>query len=217
MPLTPAPIEPAPPPPLEPGAAPRIGPRSRTDLFLACNWMALQGFGGMLAVMQRELVEKRRWMTRDEFIEDWAVAQIMPGPNVLNLAMMVGGRHFGVTGALAALAGMLSTPMVVVLVLGMLYGSLVNHPIAQNAVRGMVAVAAGLTTATGIKLVAALERNAMGKTVCAGLMLATFAAIAILRLPLLWVLLLLGGAACVWAYNRLSNVHKAKPQPRQTP
>ena len=42
-----------------------------------------------------ELVEKKRWMTQEEFIEDWAVAQIMPGPNVVNLALMIGGRYFG--------------------------------------------------------------------------------------------------------------------------
>ena len=81
-------------------------PQSKTDLFLAFTWLALQGFGGVLAVVQRELVEKKRWMTREQFVEDWAVAQIMPGPNVVNLSMMIGGRYFGLPGALAALAGM---------------------------------------------------------------------------------------------------------------
>ena len=95
-------------PPLE-------APQSKTDLFVSFTWLALQGFGGVLAVVQRELVEKKRWMTREQFVEDWAVAQIMPGPNVVNLAMMIGGRYFGLPGALAALAGMLSAPMVLVL------------------------------------------------------------------------------------------------------
>ena len=79
-------------------------PQSRTDLFWSFTWLALQGFGGVLAVVQRELVEKKRWMTREEFIEDWAVAQIMPGPNVVNLSIMIGDRYFGLRGALAALA-----------------------------------------------------------------------------------------------------------------
>ena len=57
-------------------------PHSKTDLFISFNWLALQGFGGVLAVVQRELVEKKRWLTREEFVEDWAVAQILPGPNV---------------------------------------------------------------------------------------------------------------------------------------
>lgn len=47
--------------------------------------LALQGFGGVLAVVQHELVDRKRWLTKEEFIEEWAVAQIMPGPNVVNL------------------------------------------------------------------------------------------------------------------------------------
>src|SRR6218665_100722 len=107
-------------------------PRSKTDLLLSFTWLALQGFGGVLAVVQRELVEKKRWMTREQFVEDWAVAQIMPGPNVLNLSMMIGGRYFGLPGALAALAGMLTAPLVVVLLLAALYGSVADSIVAQN-------------------------------------------------------------------------------------
>src|SRR5439155_302779 len=79
--------------------------------------LALQGFGGVMAVVQREMVERKRWLTQEEFIEDWAVAQIMPGPNVVNLSLMIGGRYFGLPGALAALAGLLGAPPVVVLLL----------------------------------------------------------------------------------------------------
>jgi chromate transporter len=197
------------PPPHTPSHAaeplPSNHPHSKTDLFVSFTWLALQGFGGVLAVVQRELVEKKRWMTRDEFIEDWSVAQIMPGPNVVNLSMMIGGRYFGLPGALAALAGMLTAPMVVVLLLAVLYGNVADHPVAQNALRGMGAVAAGLVTATGIKLMAALERNALGMAVCIGLAVVTFVSIALLRWPLLWVLLGVGGSACLWAYRVLSR------------
>ncbi len=183
-------------------------PGSKTDLFLSFTWLALQGFGGVLAVVQRELVEKKRWMTREQFVEDWAVAQIMPGPNVVNLSMMIGGRYFGLPGALAALAGMLAAPLVVVLLLAVAYGSVADHPVAQNALRGMGAVAAGLITATGIKLIAALDKNAMGMTVCIGLAVLTFVAIGLMRWPLIWVLLGIGGVACVWAYRVLQR-HEA--------
>ena len=180
-------------------------PSSKTDLFVSFTWLALQGFGGVLAVVQRELVEKKRWMTREEFVEDWAVAQIMPGPNVVNLSMMIGGRYFGLPGALAALAGMLCAPMVVVLILAVLYGSVADSVVAQNALRGMGAVAAGLITATGIKLISALDKNAMGLGVCIALAALTFVAIGVLRWPLLWVLLGIGGVACLWAYRVLSD------------
>ena len=178
-------------------------PRSRADLFLSFTTLALQGFGGVLAVVQRELVEKKRWMTREQFVEDWAVAQIMPGPNVVNLSLMIGGRYFGLGGALAALAGMLAAPMVVVLLMAVLFAGVAETPTAQGALRGMGAVAAGLITATGLKLIGALGKNAMGLPVCIGLAALTFVAIALLRWPLAWVLLGLGGVACARAWVRL--------------
>lgn len=189
---------------------PPARPGSKTDLFLSFTWLALQGFGGVLAVVQRELVEKKRWMTREQFVEDWAVAQIMPGPNVVNLSMMIGGRYFGLPGALAALAGMLAAPLLIVLLLAALYGSVADSPMAQNALRGMGAVAAGLITATGIKLIAALDRNAMGMAVCITLTVLTFIAIALLRWPLLWVLLGIGSAACLWSYRVLGHIEKGR-------
>lgn len=192
-------------------AEPTAAPATRLDLFLSFSWLALQGFGGVLAVVQRELVEKKRWMTREQFVEDWAVAQIMPGPNVVNLSLMIGGRYFGLSGALAALAGMLAAPLVIVLLLAALYGSVATAPAAQGALRGMGAVAAGLITATGIKLIAALDKNAMGMAVCIALAVATFVAIALLRWPLVWVLLGLGGSACAWAFHVLGRTEAAQP------
>ena len=186
-------------------------PRSKTDLFMSFSWLALQGFGGVLAVVQRELVDKKRWLTREQFVEDWAVAQILPGPNVVNLSLMIGGRHFGLAGGLAALAGMLAAPLVLVLMLAALYGSVADSPAAQGALRGMGAVAAGLITATGIKLVAALGKNALGLWTCVALAAATFVAIALLRLPLVWVLLTLGGVATLRAYQLLSRREAVAP------
>ncbi len=186
-----------------PDAAPLAAPRSLTDLFVSFSVLALQGFGGVLAVVQRELVEKKRWMTREEFVEEWAVAQLMPGPNVVNLSIMLGGRYFGWRGALAALAGMLTFPLLVVLALALVHAKFATDPHVAGALRGMGAVAAGLITATGLKLLPALQRNALGLPSCAVLGVAAFAAIALLRLPLAWVLLVLGGVAGVLAYRRL--------------
>jgi len=151
-------------------------------------------------------------MTREQFVEDWAVAQIMPGPNVVNLSLMIGGRYFGLAGALAALAGMLAAPLVIVLLLAALYGSVADTAAAQGALRGMGAVAAGLITATGIKLIAALDKNAMGLAVCIGLAMLTFVAIALLRWPLAWVLLGIGGGACLFAYRVLGILDARKAQ-----
>ncbi len=186
----------------EPGAC----PESLSDLFWSFTKLALQGFGGVLAVVQRELVEKKRWLTLEEFVEDWAVAQILPGPNVVNLSLMIGDRYFGLRGALVALAGMLAFPMLIVLALATLFAGISDAPGVQGALRGMGAVAAGLITATGLKLLGALKKNIMGALICWSLGAITFVAIALLRLPLAWVLLVVGGLACVWSYRQLGLV-----------
>jgi chromate transporter len=185
--------------------APALGrPRSRTDLFVSFTLLALQGFGGVLAVVQRELVEKKRWMSREEFIEEWAVAQIMPGPNVINLSITLGSRYFGLSGALAALAGMITFPLLVVLVLALVYAGFAGDPQVAGALRGMGAVAAGLITATGLKLLPALRKNVLGVPLSAALGAAAFVAIAWFKLPLFWVLLAVGGLGCVQAFRKLA-------------
>lgn len=178
-------------------------PQSLTDLFFSFTWLALQGFGGVLAVVQRELVERKRWMTRDEFIEDWAVAQVMPGPNVVNLSLMIGGRYFGLKGAMVALAGMLTVPLILVLLLALVYAQFADLPGVAGALRGMGAVAAGLIAATGLRLSGALINNVLGMRQCLALGALCFVAIALLRWPLFYVLAGLGSVACVLAYKKL--------------
>ncbi|MGI9134275.1 MAG: chromate transporter, partial [Rhodoferax sp.] len=162
--------------------------------------------GGVLAIVQRELVERKQWLTREEFLDDWAVAQILPGPNVVNLSLMIGDRHFGIRGAFAALAGMLLFPLLIVIALAALFGGLADTPSVQGALRGMGAVAAGLIAATGLRLIAALKTNAMGALACLLLGLASFVAIAWLRLALAGVLLGLGTLAWAWAYRQLGRL-----------
>ena len=191
--------------PIDAGDAPSAPgrPRSLTDLFVSFTLLALQGFGGVLAVVQRELVEKKRWLTREEFIEEWSVAQIMPGPNVINLSITLGARYFGLRGALVALAGMLTLPLLVVLALALVYAGFADDPQVSGALRGMGAVAAGLIMGTGLKLLPALQKNVLGMPLSASLGVLSFVAIALLKLPLAWVLPVLGAIGCVIAYRRL--------------
>ncbi len=196
----------APPPDTAPAcpAEPAAQPASLADLFLSFTWLALQGFGGVVAIVQRELVERKRWLTPDEFLEDWAVAQVMPGPNVVNLSMMIGARYFGLPGAMAALAGMLTVPLVLVLCLAALHAQVGDHPGVTGAFRGMAAVSAGMFGAAALRLATALTRNPLPLPWCVGLGAAGFILVALLRAPLLPVLLGVGGLACVLCYRRLA-------------
>ncbi|RZI41790.1 chromate transporter [Herbaspirillum sp. HC18] len=181
----------------------RPRPQSLSDLYISFTLLALQGFGGVLAIVQHELVEKKRWMTREEFVEDWAVAQIMPGPNVVNISMMIGARYFGLPGALVAMAGMLSVPLVVVLLLTFFYAQFAGHPGVAGALRGMGGVAAGLITAAGLRLLVTLKTNPLGRAAGFAFTIACFVAVALLRWPLFYVLLSLGLAACTLVYRKL--------------
>jgi chromate transporter len=187
---------------------PQSKPGSLRELFWAFTWLALQGFGGVVAIVQRELVDKKRWLTREQFIEDWAVAQVLPGPNVVNLSLMIGDRYFGVRGGMVALAGMLSFPLLIVLALAVVFAGVSDMPQVQGALRGMGAVAAGMIAATGLKLLAALKQNVLGVQACWALAAITFVAVALLRVPLIWVLAVVGGSAGWWAYRRLGSQHQ---------
>ena len=184
--------------------APLNAPRSRSDLFWSFTWLALQGFGGVLAVVQRELVEKKRWLTHEEFLEDWAVAQVLPGPNVVNLSLMLGDRYFGLRGAVAAVGGMLAVPLVVILALAILYSHFAAQPQVAGALRGMGAVAGGLIAAVGIKLVPQLRKHVLGFVPCLVLAAVVVLAIAWFRVPLAWVLLGVGGVACGLTWRKLA-------------
>jgi chromate transporter len=195
-------------PPPDPSHAPdtaldRPRPHSTGDLFVSFTWLALQGFGGVLAVVQREIVEKKGWLTPDEFLEDWAVAQVLPGPNVINLAVLIGDRYFGVRGAAAAVTGLLAAPLVVVMALALLHAHHANDPRVAGALRGMGAIAGGVIAATGFKLVPALHRNPLGFVACIAIVALVFAAVAIARVPLGWVLLGIGTAACAWTWRKI--------------
>ena len=187
------------------GSGPELrAPRSKTELFMAFGWLALQGFGGVLAVAQRELVERLRWLSKEQFVELLSLSQVLPGPNIINLSLMFGDRQFGWRGALAAVAGMLTAPLVIVLVLAALYVEFSSVPQVAAALRGMGAVASGLILATGFKLMPTLKRNPMGLWPCTLMLVSSALAIGWLRWPLVWVVLVLGLSGYVWAWYRLS-------------
>ena len=127
----------------------------------------------------------------------------MPGPNVVNLSMMIGARYFGLRGALTALAGMLAVPLVLILLLAILHAGFADNPRVAGALRGMAAVSAGLIAAAGLKLSTALARNPVPLPWCLAIVAVGFVLVALLKFPLAPVLLLLGGLGCILAYRKL--------------
>jgi len=129
-------------------------------LFKVFSYMALQGFGGVLPFAYRHLVERTRWLTATEFGQLLSIAQLLPGPTVCNLSIMVGQRFGGAAGGASALAGLLTGPFFIVIALGAAYQELAGHPMFADAMRGMAAAAAGLILATAAKLAVGMWRSA---------------------------------------------------------
>ena len=178
-------------------------PAHARALFWAFTLLALQGFGGVLGVVHRELVERRQWLSEREFAGDWALAQVLPGPNVCNLALMYGWRQFGLRGALAALAGLLCLPCALLVAVAMALGAVDQWPAVRGALAGMAAVAVGIVAGAGLKLAAGLRGHALSGP--GALLVAAVALLALLlwQLPLLLVVLVVGGPSCVATWLRL--------------
>ena len=110
---------------------------------------------------------------------------------------------WGVPLAMAALAGILAAPLLLVVSLALIYAQFASRPEVAGALRGMGAVAAGLIGSTAFKLTQALKSNVLGWHWCASFGLASLVTIAAFRVPLVYVIFGVGGLACALAYRKL--------------
>ncbi len=168
------------PDPLPARAAPSL-----SALFTCFLLLGMQAWGGGLtAWMQREVVEKRGWMTDGPFLSGLALAQVAPGANAVNMAVFLGTTLRGAPGAAAALAGLMGVPAALVLLVG---GLFLGRSIAvvDTALAGLGAAAIGLTLANGVRLSRGLRdwRQVLVAVVLAG-------GVGVLRWPLVPALLL---------------------------
>lgn len=161
-------------------AAPHVTP---SDLFYAFANLTLHSFGGALFWSRRMLIEKKRWLSEQEFVEMLALCQLMPGANGVNLAVMVGYRFAGWKGAMAATSGFLGAPIVIIIAIGVLYQQFGALPLVKHALAGMSTVAVGLLLATAVKLAKVLELRWWPWM----FVILTFAGIGIMRWPLLLI------------------------------
>ena len=177
-------------------------PPTASQLFCAFLSIGLSGFGGVLPWARRMLVEKKAWVDEDGFNETLALCQSLPGPNIVNMSIVVGSRFAGAKGALAAVSGLIVAPLGIVLVLGALYGRFGDVNGVAGAMTGLGAAAAGLVAATAAKMAAPLVRL---RPVSAGpFILLAFAAVGLMQLPLPWVLAALApiSVAIAWMLRR---------------
>ena len=156
-------------------------------LFFAFAKMSLAGFGGVLAFARRGIVDEHHWMTADEFNETYALCHFLPGPNIVNLSVVFGSRFGGIAGGVAAFAGLVGPPMLLVMVLAVLYAHFGELEVLRHILAGISCGAVGLLIAVVLKMLMPLlkRRDVAGLL----LMVAVFAAIGLVRWPLQAVLL----------------------------
>src|ERR1043166_238075 len=162
---------------------PLARPASLGELFIAFTLLALQGFGGVLTVSQRMLCDQKRWLSADQYVEVLAMGQMLPGPNVCNLALIVGDRFFGWRGAFVALAGMLAVPLAPVLGLTVVFARFAAERAVAGALKGMGAVTAGMIIGTALRLAQTLQGNAMRVPACIVIGAVTFVAVGLPHWP----------------------------------
>ena len=189
-----------------------VVPDSRTaaapgllELFTAFAKMSLAGFGGVLVFARRAIVDQYRWMTADEFNETFALCHFLPGPNIVNLAVVCGSRIRGLAGSIAAFPGLIGPPFLIVTALAMIYARYGDVPVLRRTLDGVSCAAAGLLLAVTLRMMLPLlkRRDPIALVVLA----AVFVAVGLLRWPLPQVLLVAVPAsiAVVWlGRNRVS-------------
>jgi chromate transporter len=180
-------------------------PQSLKEIFWRFSWLSLQGFGGVFPVAQRELVEKYHWLTKEEFVEDWAVAQVMPGPNVVNLGLIIGSRFFGIKGGLVALFGLIIFPLILVITLIFLYSSNSHNSHVIGALRGMAAVAAGMIAGTSLKLASTFKSHPLKSSLCWLIVIACLVCVTYLKLQLIYALLIFGLSTIYLTYRKIPS------------
>ena len=165
-------------PPIQPGLL---------ELFIAFAKMSLAGFGGVLVWARRGIVDQHRWMTAEEFNETFALCHFLPGPNIVNLSVVFGSRFRGVAGGIAAFAGLVGPPVVIVTILAALYARYGEIDALRRILAGVSCAAVGLLLAVVFRMMMPLlrRRDLVGLVVLA----AVFIAVGLLRLPLPAVLL----------------------------
>src|SRR5258705_11279864 len=162
-------------------------PPGLSALFVAFAKISLAGFGGVLVWARRGIVDQHRWMTADEFNETYALCHFLPGPNVVNLSVVFGSRFRGVPGAIAAFAGLIGPPMVIVTILAALYAYFGEIDALRRILAGVSCAAVGLLISAVFRMMMPLvkRRDMIGLVILA----AVFFAVGLLRLPLPAVLL----------------------------
>jgi chromate transporter len=156
-----------------------------TELFLGFLSISIRAFGGVLPWARQVLVEEKKWLNEREFTDTLSLCQFLPGPNIVNLSIVVGKRELGWRGAVAASLGLTAVPMLIIVGLGALYDRLGEWGTLGQLLDGTAAAAAGLIFAMAMKMAVPRFRARPLSPAITG---AIFLGVGVLAYPMWWVL-----------------------------
>jgi len=158
----------------------------------------MSGFGGVLPWARRTLVERDKILTSEEFSAILGICQIVPGPNIVNLAVCIGSRFGGARGAIAAVLGLTLGPISIVMVLALLYEHYRYLDSVQGVLRGISAVGVGLIASTGFKML----KDEFRYPAMLIVVIVTILAASYFQLGLGWVVLISSPLALILAWKK---------------
>lgn len=188
----------------------RNSPRSPLELFWVFFFLAMQCFGGALAIVQRALIEDKKWYTKDEYVEMFALIQAIPGPNACKVVLMCGERFFGLKGALAALAGFTCIPFITTLACAVFVEGFLDIPQVSGALRAVLAASAGMGLGSALSLSETFTHYPLGAgkwLIGAGL---SFALFLLAKMSLIAVLVITGVPFIAMAYLKIKKTGERK-------
>lgn len=156
--------------------------------------------GGSVGWINREVVDRRRWISEERFMQMLTVALAMPGANPVNLATYVGLELRGYVGAVVAVLGMVAAPFVIILLFAVSYSQLAQYDHARAILSGLACVGVSAMMLTGLKSAGRIKTNPVSVLIA----LAVFVAVAVLRLPMIEVVVVAipASVAAAWWQGR---------------
>ena len=173
------------------------------DLFLTFARIGAVTIGGgyaMLPMLEREIVEKHHWATKEELLNYFAVGQCTPGVIAVNTATFIGYRRKKISGGIAATAGVITPSIIFILVLAVLLGNFMNDPNVQHAFRGINCAVAALIVSAVIKMVKGGVKDVF--TAC----IALSACLIILFTPVSTVFVVIGAGVLALVYTWIKGM-----------
>lgn len=186
--------------------------RQFIELYLAFVKIGAFTFGGglaMMPIMQRELIEKRGWLSEEELIDYFAIGQSTPGIIAVNVATFVGYKRLGVLGGIIGTIGVVTPSWVIIMLLAGAISSVDKYPLAQKALRGINVAVAALLTSVIVKFSKKTIKNVWN----ALFMLLSFALIYFFKVQSVWIIissLIIGSLLTLYRQKKTDSAKEAE-------